>query len=126
MLVCLCLCQCLFQVLSTGYSRELLGNTHAEECCFLKLAHQGRMRFEGATMYTTMEPCSTRLSGKTSCTDLILSNKLSRVVFAVKEPTNFVICTGAATLEQAGLDVVHLKAFEKAALAVNKHIVLTQ
>lgn len=71
--------------LSTGYSRELPGNTHAEECALEKLvrhcAHTPGEQGSGADaasrtpleliMYTTMEPCSERLSGNTPCVDRI-------------------------------------------------------
>jgi pyrimidine deaminase RibD-like protein len=39
-------------VLSTGYSRELPGNTHAEECCLLKLSNLESAR--NCTIYSTM------------------------------------------------------------------------
>ncbi|PWN54060.1 PAP2-domain-containing protein [Violaceomyces palustris] len=72
-------------ILSTGYSRELEGNTHAEQCALEKL--EGLlMRIEGdgqgddqeeveelaLNLYTTMEPCYERLSGNLPCVDRIL------------------------------------------------------
>jgi len=108
-------------VLSTGFSRELPGNTHAEECCLLKLSSLGVAR--GGTMYTTMEPCSERLSGKMSCTDKIIKAELSRVVIAVKEPDIFVNkCVGVERLREHDLDVVVLDGLECAALAPNLHL----
>jgi pyrimidine deaminase RibD-like protein len=58
-----------YRVLYTGYSREIEGNTHAEQCCFIKLQQQLKKQEpfivpEDWILYTTMEPCSTRLSGK--------------------------------------------------------------
>jgi len=44
----------------TGYSREIEGNTHAEQCCILKMNSPLR---ESAALFTTMEPCNLRLSG---------------------------------------------------------------
>lgn len=44
----------------TGYSRELIGNTHAEQCCIMKAVGQD---LTNSIMYTTMEPCNERLSG---------------------------------------------------------------
>jgi tRNA pseudouridine synthase 8/2,5-diamino-6-(5-phospho-D-ribitylamino)-pyrimidin-4(3H)-one deaminase len=40
------------KIITKGHSRELLGNTHAEECCLLKLLDSEAAR--GATLYTTM------------------------------------------------------------------------
>ncbi|KAJ3326673.1 DRAP deaminase, partial [Kappamyces sp. JEL0680] len=65
-------------VLATGYSRELPGNTHAEECCLLKLAD--RSLAKGATIYSTMEPCGKRLSGNRCCALLIIEAGIARVV----------------------------------------------
>jgi len=79
-------------VLSTGYSRELPGNTHAEQCALDKY-DQERLLLPSSTvlsynttttddgdgnedddliLYTTMEPCSERLSGNLPCVDRIL------------------------------------------------------
>ncbi|KAJ3193876.1 DRAP deaminase, partial [Irineochytrium annulatum] len=75
-------------VLSTGFSRELPGNTHAEECCLLKLADTAQAR--GATMYTTMEPCGERLSGKQGCAQRLIAVGIGRVVVGASEPRNFI------------------------------------
>ena len=70
--------------LTTGYSRELPGNTHAEECAMEKLlrycartphaeAEARRREPLSLIMYTTMEPCSARLSGLMPCAKRILA-----------------------------------------------------
>ena len=64
------------KVLSTGYSRELPGNTHAEQCALEKyFVENGGQRDvpPGSVLYTTMEPCSLRLSGNEPCVQRILS-----------------------------------------------------
>ena len=103
-------------ILAAGRSRELPGNTHAEECALIKcgaladphsaasaayVPHAAR----GGTMYTTMEPCSQRLSGKPCCCDLLLAAGIARVVMAVHEPPNFVRCEGVDRLRQGGVAV---------------------
>ncbi|KAJ2758822.1 DRAP deaminase, partial [Coemansia nantahalensis] len=58
------------EVLSTGYSRQLPGNTHAEQCALEALGaleERGMLASAGAALYTTMEPCSKRLSGNAPC-----------------------------------------------------------
>ena len=93
-------------ILSTGYSRELPGNTHAEENALSKLPKIPQL---GALdMYATMEPCSERLSGNRSCTDRILDavGLIRRVVLGVREPDKFVRCVGVEKLEQGGVMVV--------------------
>ncbi|KNE56248.1 hypothetical protein AMAG_02082 [Allomyces macrogynus ATCC 38327] len=108
-------------VLATGFSRELPGNTHAEEVCLLKLPVGTDLA--GCTMYTTMEPCSTRLSGRPSCTGRVLDAKVPRVVMGIVEPADlFVKCTGADTLRERGVEVVHIQGLEEECWAPNRHL----
>ncbi|KAI9184182.1 hypothetical protein H9P43_003235 [Blastocladiella emersonii ATCC 22665] len=124
-------------VLATGYSRELPGNTHAEECCFLKLqqlspspdaapwspAVRAILCAPGVTLYTTMEPCTTRLSGREGCTAHALALGLRRVVMGIAEPSDiFVKCTGAEMLAEHGVEVVVRAGFEEECWAPNRHI----
>lgn len=98
-------------MLSTGYSRELEGNTHAEECAIKKYTEENgntafALRERTASIYTTMEPCSVRLSGNTPCVDSILScGFIGKVYVGVEEPTDFVVCEGVAKLRRAGIEV---------------------
>ncbi|KAH6647974.1 cytidine deaminase-like protein [Truncatella angustata] len=112
------------QVLSDGYTLELPGNTHAEQCCFEKLASKHSIDSsrlphvlpDEVALYTTMEPCSFRLSGNLPCVDRILSigNKIKTVYVGVKEPEKFVSDnSGRAKLEQAGIRFVHIGGLEK-------------
>lgn len=157
------------RIISWGFSRELPGNTHAEECALLKLglgaveqdeqdgrasepaalgagapavakgeaadlpatnvpspsasgAHapaavestttapsQGALHLPPvATVYTSMEPCSVRLSGRPPCTDRLLACRARRVVVAVPEPPKFVAaCEGTVRLRAAGCEVLY-------------------
>lgn len=105
------------KVLSTGFSREVDGNTHAEECALEKYLVLCQINendeYIGATLYTTMEPCSLRLSGKKACADRILElprGFINRVVVGVKEPDKFVKnCEGWIKLEAGGVRVCGLK-----------------
>ncbi|KAI9303555.1 cytidine deaminase-like protein [Cunninghamella echinulata] len=108
------------EILSTGYSRELPGNTHAEQCALMKLSDPTLA--EGATMYTTMEPCSIRLSGNTPCIENIIKYKIPRVVIGVREPPNLVTCQGVQLLEQQGIKVFIVPGVQEACLAPNNHI----
>jgi pyrimidine deaminase RibD-like protein len=110
------------KLLSVGYSRELPGNTHAEECCFLKLNDKEDAR--GGTIYTTMEPCGKRLSGKQCCAQWVIDLGLARVVQGVKEPTTFVgDSVGTEMLLAKGIVVDYLDRFAEECLQVNGHLV---
>jgi len=109
-------------VLSSGFSRELPGNTHAEEVALGKLTLPLP---PFSTLYTTMEPCSRRLSGKDPCTSRILQAGVPRVVYCLREPTNFVEdCVGVEELQRAGVETVLLEDAEcrRLAGAPNSHL----
>lgn len=108
------------ELLSVGYSRELPGNTHAEECALAKL--DANKNLEGCTMYTTMEPCSVRLSGNRPCASRIIEAKIKRVVVGVREPPNLVSCEGISLLEREGIQVLIVPDVQDACLAPNQHI----
>ncbi|WP_417016531.1 dihydrofolate reductase family protein [Alistipes sp.] len=88
----------------SGYTHESSPTHHAEQEAIRK-AVEGGADLHGATIYTSMEPCSTRSSEPESCTQLILRHEFARVVFACYEPDCFVQCQGARMLREAGVDV---------------------
>ncbi|MGH3169722.1 MAG: dCMP deaminase, partial [Trebonia sp.] len=59
--------------LARGYSREGDPHVHAEESALGKLA-PGDARVAGATIYSTLEPCSQRKSRPRSCASLIIGS----------------------------------------------------
>ena len=63
----------------------------------------------GSTLYTTMEPCSKRLSGNLDCTTRCLSAGVSRVVVGVGEPSKFVECEGTRILKENGIEVSYIQ-----------------
>ena len=110
--------------ISRGYSREVDAHVHAEESALNKLAADDP-RLRGATIYSTLEPCSERRSRPLSCTQLILAAGLGRVVFAWREPDLFVADSrGAQILEAAGVTVVEMPELAEPAREVNRHLSL--
>ncbi|KAI0849732.1 cytidine deaminase-like protein [Daldinia vernicosa] len=117
------------EILATGYTLELPGNTHAEQCCFEKLAEKydiaatriGEVLPNQVALYTTVEPCSQRLSGNLPCVDRILAigNKIKTVYVGVHEPEKFVSDNSSKRkLENANIGFVHVSGFEKEILEV--------
>jgi diaminohydroxyphosphoribosylaminopyrimidine deaminase/5-amino-6-(5-phosphoribosylamino)uracil reductase len=97
---------------------------HAEESALAKLPGDDP-RLAGATIYSTLEPCSERKSRPRSCTRLIIASGIRRVVIAWREPGLFVAdCQGYELLERAGLEVTELPAFAERAMAPNRHLPL--
>ena len=100
------------EILSTGYTLELPGNTHAEQNALAKLAARHDIALDGrgeealnelltpernVHLYTSLEPCGLRLSGATPCVQRILATRqgnekggIRKVVFGAKEPGTFV------------------------------------
>ena len=109
--------------LSRGFSRE--GGdpmAHAEEAALGKLC-PGEPRLAGATIYSTLEPCSQRRSRPRTCTELIIAAGLARAVIAWREPALFVAdCQGYELLSQAGITVAELPEFAAEAAAPNRHL----
>ena len=109
--------------LSRGFSRE--GGdpvVHAEESALGKLT-PGEPRLAGATIYSTLEPCSQRKSRPRTCTELIIAAGLRRVVIAWREPALFVAdCQGYELLSRAGLTVTELPSYAADAAAPNRHL----
>ncbi|HEY7261760.1 MAG TPA: deaminase [Trebonia sp.] len=110
--------------LSRGFSREDDPLVHAEESALRKLA-AGHPRLGGATIYSTLEPCSRRRSRPRTCTQLIIASGITRVVIAWREPSLFVADSqGAELLSRAGIAVDELPGFAKQAAAPNRHLAI--
>ncbi len=109
--------------LSRGYSREGDEPVHAEEAALAKLAVASTVDTVGATLYTSMEPCSSRSSRPRTCTELIIAAGVRRVVFALREPPFFVDCHGVELLQQAGVEVVEVPDLADLVLDVNRGII---
>ena len=118
------------EILSTGYSLELPGNTHAEQCCFIKVAQAHHIPEErlsevlpkNTVLYTTMEPCNKRLSGNKTCVERILGLKgaVKTVYVGIKEPEKFVGQNeGRKRLDDAGVVVEVVEGMEDQILKVS-------
>jgi diaminohydroxyphosphoribosylaminopyrimidine deaminase / 5-amino-6-(5-phosphoribosylamino)uracil reductase len=110
--------------ISWGFSRENDPVVHAEESALGKLSPDDP-RLAGATIYSSLEPCTQRKSRPRTCTQLIIASGLRRVVFAWREPSLFVANVDSRKLlEQAGIEVTELPELAAAAVAPNRHLAL--
>jgi diaminohydroxyphosphoribosylaminopyrimidine deaminase/5-amino-6-(5-phosphoribosylamino)uracil reductase len=88
------------KIIAEGFHKKA-GGPHAEVNC-LKSAIGN---LQSAILYVTLEPCSTY--GRTPpCTDMILSNGISRVVIGAKDPNPAHAGRGIRILRRAGVEVI--------------------
>jgi diaminohydroxyphosphoribosylaminopyrimidine deaminase/5-amino-6-(5-phosphoribosylamino)uracil reductase len=108
--------------LSRGYSRQDGSRVHAEQAALRSLGRP-RPALRGATLYTSLEPCTRRASSPSPCARLVLAAGIGRVVVAWREPPLFVAdCTGVETLRAAGVEVVCRDELAAEARSVNRHL----
>ncbi len=89
------------EVVAEGWHRAA-GEPHAE---IEALRHLGRQPAAEATLYITLEPCSTR--GKTgACTQTIIESGIKRVVVGAVDPNPGHCGAGLSILQEAGIEVI--------------------
>ncbi|HEV7674575.1 MAG TPA: deaminase [Candidatus Angelobacter sp.] len=88
------------KILATGYRGESGKGDHGEYCALKKLTPAD---VQGATAYTTLEPCSERKPPKKSCTDRLIEGKVARVVYGMGD--KHVSVYGHPSLQEAGIAV---------------------
>src|SRR5277367_6234873 len=89
-------------IIGEGYHHRA-GTPHAEVHAVADAKKRGHS-VTGATLYVTLEPCSTH--GRTPpCTGLILREKIARVVFAATDPNPAHAGAAMKLLRSAGVEV---------------------
>ena len=88
------------QLLATGYHRAA-GQPHAEAEAFEACTEDPA----GATLYVTLEPCSTA-GRRPPCTERIIASGVSRVVVGTNDPNPAHAGRGLQILRAAGIEVV--------------------
>ncbi len=89
------------RVVASGF-HERDGGPHAER---VALAALGRAPKRGASLYVTLEPCSTE--GRTgACTEAIIASGIRKIVVGATDPNPAHCGRGFARLREAGIEVV--------------------
>ena len=93
------------KIVGRGWNRNITAcdpTAHAE---IMALRNLGRAPAPGATMYVTLEPCSTH--GRTPpCVQALIGARVGRVVYAIGDPNPLVNGAGVAALRAAGIETV--------------------
>jgi diaminohydroxyphosphoribosylaminopyrimidine deaminase/5-amino-6-(5-phosphoribosylamino)uracil reductase len=90
-------------IIARGHTRGP-GEDHAEIGA-LRQASEQRRDVRGATMYSTLEPCS--FHGRTpACSRVVVAHGLGRVVIGMRDPHPRVDGVGVRILEEAGIEVI--------------------
>lgn len=91
------------RIIGEGWHRRC-GEGHAEVNAVASVSKADRARLKESTMYVTLEPCSHY--GKTPpCSELIIRERIPRVVVATVDPFSKVSGRGIAMLREAGIEV---------------------
>jgi pyrimidine deaminase RibD-like protein len=91
-------------VIATGFRGETGKGDHGEFCVLKKInADVDKVDLSGCTVYTTLEPCTERKTGKTPCANRLINGKVARVVYGLADKDESVY--GHHALVEAGIQV---------------------
>jgi len=93
------------RIIGEGWHREY-GKAHAEVNCIDNAVQKGYSNlFPHSTLYVSLEPCVHH--GKTPpCCDLVIKNKIPKVVIGCRDPFEEVNGKGIEKLKESGVEVV--------------------
>jgi len=104
-------------IISEGYHKKY-GEAHAEVNCISSVSEKNKNLIPTSTLYVSLEPCVHY--GKTPpCADLIIKNKIPKVVIGCRDVFEQVAGKGIEKLKHAGIEVL-TGILEKESVELNK------
>lgn len=108
------------RIIGEGYHQQY-GSPHAEVNCLISVLPENKNLIAQSTLYVSLEPCAH--FGKTPpCTELIIENKIPKVIVGCKDPFPEVAGKGIEKLMAAGIEV-QVGIFENECLELNKRFI---
>lgn len=105
------------KIIGEGYHKKF-GEAHAEVNCINSVSKQNKSKIEKSTLYVSLEPCVHY--GKTPpCTDLIIKNKIPKVVIGCRDIFKKVDGKGIQKLQTESVELI-TGVLEKECIELNK------